>query len=86
MRRQPLSPFKSPPLQVEHDVYETRLLQVKGRRNVRVHVCKVDVAALNSGDVFILDHGLTLYQVNSAGVAPIDSPATPKPARRLAPF
>lgn len=45
-------------------MYETRLLQIKGRRNVRVVVCKVDVSSLNSGDVFILDAGLILYQWN----------------------
>lgn len=51
---------------VERDKYETRLFHLKGKRNVRVNQVKVSAASMNSGDVFILDAGLTLYQWNGA--------------------
>ena len=47
---------------VERDSWPTRLLHVKGRRAVRVLEVPLKLASLNSGDVFILDAGLTLYQ------------------------
>ena len=40
---------------VERDVYETRLLHLKGKRTVRVKSVPVSNASLNTGDVFILD-------------------------------
>ena len=46
---------------VEKDKYEPRLLHVKGRRNIRVQQTKLAWSSMNSGDVFILDLGLTLY-------------------------
>eukprot|EP00603_Paraphysomonas_imperforata_P002999 CAMPEP_0114417660 /NCGR_PEP_ID=MMETSP0103-20121206/3082_1 /TAXON_ID=37642 ORGANISM="Paraphysomonas imperforata, Strain PA2" /NCGR_SAMPLE_ID=MMETSP0103 /ASSEMBLY_ACC=CAM_ASM_000201 /LENGTH=797 /DNA_ID=CAMNT_0001585967 /DNA_START=115 /DNA_END=2508 /DNA_ORIENTATION=+ len=46
---------------VERDVYETKLLMVKGSRNVRVKDVAVSNTSLNTGDVFILDMGLNLY-------------------------
>eukprot|EP00298_Acanthocystis_sp_HF-20_P005546 c15680_g1_i1.p1 GENE.c15680_g1_i1~~c15680_g1_i1.p1 ORF type:complete len:835 (-),score=375.35 c15680_g1_i1:37-2541(-) len=49
---------------VERDKYETRLLHCKGAKNVRVTEVPVSVSSLNSGDVFVLDCGLTLYQWN----------------------
>jgi len=49
---------------VERDQYDTRLFHLKGKRNVRVNQVKVSHSSLNSGDVFILDVGLTLYQWN----------------------
>ena len=49
---------------VDRDAYVTRLLHVKGRRNVRVMEVPVALASLNSGDVFILDDGKTLTQWN----------------------
>ena len=42
---------------VERDVYETRLLQCKGKRAVRVNPVPVASASLNIGDCFILDMG-----------------------------
>jgi gelsolin len=45
--------------------YQPRLLHVKGRiNNVRVTQVPLSASSLNSGDVFILDNGLTLYQWN----------------------
>ena len=46
---------------VERDNYPTRLLKVKGRRNVRVEEVPVEASSLNTGDVFILDKGLEIY-------------------------
>ena len=46
---------------VEKDKYEPRLLHVKGRRNIRVQQTKLAWNSMNSGDVFILDLGLTIY-------------------------
>jgi hypothetical protein len=49
---------------VERDVYKTRLLHLKGRRNVRCTQVEVSFKSLNAGDVFVLDCGLQIYQWN----------------------
>lgn len=49
---------------VERDVYETRLLHLKGKRTVRVSPVPIATASLNKGDVFILDAGLKIYLFN----------------------
>jgi hypothetical protein len=49
---------------VERDVYETRLLHLKGKRTVRVTPVPVARDSLNKGDVFILDAGLKIYLFN----------------------
>ena len=49
---------------VERDVWPTRLLHIKGQRTVRVKEVPVTTASLNSGDVFILDQGLSLFIFN----------------------
>jgi hypothetical protein len=49
---------------VERDVYDTRLLKCKGKRSVRVTSVPVSATSMNSGDVFILDCGLTIYHWN----------------------
>lgn len=49
---------------VERDSYETRLLHVKGKRDVRVSPVPVALSSLNKGDVFVLDKGLTIFVFN----------------------
>jgi len=44
--------------------YKPRLLQVKGRKRVRLVEVPLDAKSVNSGDVFILDLGLLLVQFN----------------------
>ena len=51
---------------VQRDVYETRLLHLKGKREVRVKVVPLSASSLNSGDVFVLDLGLKLIQWNGS--------------------
>jgi len=42
--------------------YKPRLYHVKGKKNVRMVQVELKRSSLNSGDVFILDAGLNLYQ------------------------
>jgi len=52
---------------VEAKQYKPRLLQVKGTRvAVRVNQVPLSASSLNSGDAFILDLGLTIYQWNGS--------------------
>ena len=51
---------------VERDVYETRLLHIKGRRAARVRRVDCKASSLNHGDVFILDKGLKIFQWNGS--------------------
>lgn len=44
--------------------YKPRLLQLKGRKCVRLVEVPLDAKSINSGDVFILDLGLLLIQFN----------------------
>lgn len=55
-----ISGFKA----VVRDVYETKLLHLKGKRTVRVSTVPLSAASLNAGDVFILDAGLKIYIFN----------------------
>jgi len=51
---------------VKPETYKPRLLHVKGRKVVVVREVPRARASLNSGDVFILDNGLDLYQWNGS--------------------
>jgi len=44
--------------------YKPRLLQVKGRKRVRLVEVALDAKSVNSGDVFVLDLGLLIIQFN----------------------
>ena len=51
---------------VEAEKYRPRLLQVKGNKRFRITEVPMSVDSLNSGDVFILDAGLKIYQWNGS--------------------
>jgi len=51
---------------VTAEAYKPRLLHLKGRRDIRVEEVPLERASLNSGDVFILDAGLKVYQWNGS--------------------
>lgn len=55
---------------VEPEKYEPRLMHIKGKRKVRVTQVPLSHSSLNSGDVFILDKGLKLYQFNGSKAGP----------------
>jgi len=55
---------------VEPEKYRARLLHVKGRKKVRVTEVDRSFKSLNSGDVFILDAGLKVYQFNGSKAGP----------------
>lgn len=42
--------------------YKPRLLHLKGKKNIRVTEVPIEMKSLNSGDVFVLDAGLHIYQ------------------------
>jgi len=44
--------------------YKPRLLHVQGKKHVVVRQVALEHESLNSADVFVLDHGLQLYQMN----------------------
>jgi len=47
---------------VKPESWSPRLLWIKGKKNVRVMEVEMESKSLNSGDTFILDTGLILYQ------------------------
>jgi len=55
---------------VKPEEYKPRLLHLKGKRKIRVTQVDLDRGSLNSGDVFILDNGLTIYQWNGKKSGP----------------
>jgi len=55
---------------VEPEKYKPRLLHIKGKKKVRVTEVEKSHKSLNSGDVFILDCGLQIYQFNGAKSGP----------------
>jgi len=57
---------------VKPEEYRPRLLHIKGRKKVRVTEVPLSYTSLNSGDVFILDAGLTIYQFNGAKAGPAE--------------
>ena len=51
-------------IHVDKSTFETRLLHVKGRKNIRSRQVPLMRSSLNDGDVFILDAGSVIYQVH----------------------
>jgi len=51
---------------VEAAKYRTRLLQYKGKKNIRCHEVPLTYKSLNSGDVFVLDAGSVVLQWNGS--------------------
>ena len=49
---------------VDREAFTTRLLHIKGRRNIRVQQVDLKPESMNSGDVFILDAGRFIFQWN----------------------
>jgi gelsolin len=50
--------------------YKPRLLHVKGKKKIRVREVPLSRDSLNSGDVFILDAGLKIFQLNGSKSGP----------------
>lgn len=68
---------------VNRDEYEPRLLHVKGRRNIRVQQTKISWSSMNSGDVFILDLGLTIWVWNGSQAGRLEKIKGLDVARRI---
>jgi len=49
-----------------------RLLHIKGKKNIRVNQAPLNSRGLNSGDCFILDAGLHIFQWNGKGCNPAE--------------
>lgn len=47
---------------VKPEEFRPRLLHLKGRKNIRIEEVEFSMKSLNSGDVFVLDMGLDIYQ------------------------
>jgi len=57
---------------VEPEKYKPRLLHLKGKKKVRVTEVELSYKSLNSGDVFIADAGLNIYQWNGSKAGPME--------------
>jgi hypothetical protein len=57
---------------VDREAFTTRLLHIKGRRNIRVAQTKLEPQSLNDGDVFILDAGRQIFQWNGAEASRVE--------------
>jgi len=55
---------------VEPTKYQPRLLHLKGKKKVRVTQVELKITSMNSGDVFLLDVGLTVFQFNGRQAGP----------------
>jgi len=57
---------------VEPEKYKPRLLHLKGSKKIRVTQVDMTPDSMNSGDVFLLDNGLQLYQFNGKKAGPME--------------
>jgi hypothetical protein len=55
---------------VKPEEYKPRLLHFKGKKKVRIQQVELNRSSLNSGDVFVLDMGLKIYQWNGKKSGP----------------
>jgi len=55
---------------VKPEEYKPRLLHLKGKKRVRVTQVELSGESLNSGDVFILDFGMNIFQWNGSKAGP----------------
>jgi len=55
---------------VKPEEYQPRLLHLKGKKKIRVTQVELNRGSLNSGDVFILDGGLKIWQWNGRKAGP----------------
>jgi len=69
---------------VEPEKYRPRLLHLKGKKKVRVTEVELSHKSLNSGDVFILDGGLKIYQWNGSKSGPQEKMKGAQMSRALA--
>ena len=58
---------------VDPDAVEKKLLQVKGKRHVRVREVPLDVSSMNKGDCFVLDCGKIIYVYMGSSCKKIES-------------
>jgi gelsolin len=69
---------------VEPEKYVPRLLHIKGKRKVRVTQVDLTSKSLNSGDTFILDGGLKIFQWNGTKSGPQEKMKGAQLSRALA--
>ena len=68
---------------VDRDAYETRLLHIKGRRNIRVQQVKLDPTSMNEGDVFVLDAGKDIFQWNGKEASRVEKSKALEVTKRI---
>jgi gelsolin len=68
---------------VKPEEYKARLLQIKGKKNVVVREVDLARSSLNSGDAFILDAGLILYQFHGAKAGLLEKQKAAQLAREI---
>ncbi|RDD41012.1 Advillin [Trichoplax sp. H2] len=68
---------------VDKDKAEKRLLQIKGRRHIRVMQVELKCSSLNKGDCFILDTGRILYVWNGSQSSRVERIKAMEVARKI---
>jgi len=68
---------------VEPEKYKPRLLHLKGSKKIRCSEVELKRDSLNSGDVFILDQGLSVFQFNGKKAGPMEKQKGAQMARSI---
>lgn len=68
---------------VEAKEHRNRLLHFKGKKNIVVREVPLAIESLNSGDVFVLDAGMDLYQMNGKECGPREKAKAAEVTRSL---